>query len=133
VAVRMELSRIVDCDLNDQHWVQLVESGGSRSLQIVIGQTEAAAINRRLLEAAPFRPLTHQLICNIVEALQGRFEELIISSLKDHTYYASLKIRVGEEVIPIDCRPSDGIAVAVHHNPVLPIYVEEAVLQSAGS
>mgnify|MGYP003341705662 FL=1 len=54
MAVRMELSRIVDCDLNDQHWVQLVESGGSRSLQIVIGQTEAAAINRRLLEAAPF-------------------------------------------------------------------------------
>ncbi|MCE2794959.1 MAG: bifunctional nuclease family protein [Planctomyces sp.] len=133
MSVRMELSRIVDCDLNDQHWVHLTEAGGTRSLQIVIGQTEAAAINRRLLDSPPFRPLTHQLICNIVEALQGHFEELMISSLKDHTYYATLKIRVGDEVIPIDCRPSDGLAIAVHHSPILPIYVEEAVLQAAGS
>ncbi|MFM7040443.1 MAG: bifunctional nuclease family protein [Planctomycetaceae bacterium] len=130
VAVRMELTRVVACDLNDQHWIHLTEVNGSRTFPIVIGSVEAQAINRRLLDPAPFRPLTHQLLLNVIEALGGRCESLVINRIKEHTYYASIHIRVGESLREIDCRPSDGVAVAVHHDPVLPIFVEEEVLRA---
>lgn len=130
MAVRMELTRVVDSDLNDQHWIHLTEVNGSRTFPIVIGAVEAQAINRRLLDPTPFRPLTHQLLLNVIEALGGRCEALVINRIKEHTYYASIRIRVGENVHEVDCRPSDGVAVAVHHSPVLPIFVEEEVLRA---
>lgn len=128
--VRMELTRVVDCDLNDQHWIHLTEVGGQRTFTIVIGQIEAQVINRRLLEEPPFRPLTHQLLNNIVETLGGRIEDILITELREHTYFAVVRIRVADQLHAIDCRPSDGIALAVHHSPILPIYIEENVLKS---
>lgn len=130
MAVRMELTRVVESDLHDQHWIHLTEVNGSRTFPIVIGAVESQAINRRLLDSAPFRPLTHQLLLNVIEALGGRCEALVINRIKEHTYYASIHIRVGEKLHEIDCRPSDGVALAVHHSPVLPIFVEEDVLKS---
>jgi bifunctional DNase/RNase len=130
VPVRMELTRVVDCDLNDQHWIHLTEVGGPRTFTIVIGQIEAQVINRRLLEEPPFRPLTHQLLKNIIETLGGQIEDIIITELREHTYFAVVRIRVADQLHAIDCRPSDGIALAVHHSPILPIYIEENVLKS---
>ena len=74
------------------------------------------------------RPLTHDLIVNVVENLGGEFQDVVISELKDHTYYARRPVRHDGELIEIDARPSDAIAVAVTCNPVLPIYVNEDVL-----
>lgn len=128
--VMMELTRVVDCDLNDQHWIHLTEVNGSRTFTIVIGQVEAQVINRRLLEESPFRPMTHQLLKNIVETLGGQFQDITITELREHTYFAVVRIRVGQTVHTIDCRPSDGVAIAVHHAPILPIYIEEDVLKS---
>lgn len=128
--VRMELTRVVDHDLNDQHWLHLSEVNGHRTFPIVIGAPESQAINRRLLEGNSFRPLTHQLILSVIEALGGKCEALVINQLKEHTYYAVLQIRHGDSLHEIDCRPSDGIAVAVHCNPTLPIYVEENILDA---
>ncbi|MEY3457103.1 MAG: hypothetical protein RL215_260 [Planctomycetota bacterium] len=128
--VLMELTRVVDSDLNDQHWIHLTEVNGKRTFPIVIGAPEASAINRRLLEGPAFRPLTHQLILNTIQALGGQCEGVLINRLKEHTYYAVLQVRHGDTLHEIDCRPSDGVAVAVHSSPMLPIYVAEDVLRA---
>jgi bifunctional DNase/RNase len=129
----MELSRVIVSELNDQQAIYLREVGGDRKFPILIGQVEAQVINRRLLEEPPFRPMTHQLLKNLVEKLGAVIEEVMITEMKEHTYYAVLKLRVGDVVHEIDCRPSDAIAVAVHHRPVLPIYVSEQVLSEVSS
>jgi bifunctional DNase/RNase len=72
--------------------------------------------------------LTHDLIVGAVEGLGGEFQDVILSELKEHTYYAKLRVRHDGELIEIDARPSDAIAVAVTCNPPLPIYVNEEVL-----
>ena len=131
--VQMELSRVIVSELNDQQAIYLREVGGTRMFPILIGQFEAQIINRRLLEEPPFRPMTHQLLSNVVETLGGTIEEVVITEMKEHTYYAVLKVRVGEIVHEIDCRPSDAVAIAVHHSPVLPIFVAEKVLSEVGS
>lgn len=131
--VQMELSRVIVSELNDQQAIYLREVGGTRTFPILIGPFEAQIINRRLLEEPPFRPMTHQLLKNAVETLGGKIEEIVITEMKDHTYYAILKVRVGEQLHEIDCRPSDAIAMAVHHNPVLPIFVAEQVLDEVGA
>ena len=74
------------------------------------------------------RPLTHDLIVNVVENLGGELQDVVISELKEHTYFARLRVRHQGELIEIDARPSDAIAVAVTCNPPLPIYVNEDVL-----
>jgi len=128
----MELSRVIVSELNDQQAMYLREVGGTRTFPILIGQFEAQAINRQLLEEEPFRPMTHTLLRNVITALGGSIEEVMITEMKEHTYFAVLKIRVGDTVHEIDCRPSDAIAMAVHYSPILPIYVAEQVLNEVG-
>ena len=130
--VLMELSRVIVSDLNDQQAMYLREVGGTRTFPILIGQFEAQSINRQLLEEEPFRPMTHQLLKNVVAALGGAIEEVMISEMKEHTYFAILKVRIGDTVHDVDCRPSDAIAMAVHYSPILPIYVAEQVLEEVG-
>ena len=130
--VLMELTRLIVSELNDQQAMYLREVGGHRMFPILIGQFEALSINRRLLEEEPFRPMTHQLLKNVIATLGGVVEEVIITEMKEHTYFAVLKVRVGETVHDIDCRPSDAIAMAVHYTPILPIYVAEQVLKEVG-
>lgn len=128
----MELVRVIVSELNDQQAIYLREVGGPRTFPILIGIVEAQAINRRLLEEAPFRPMTHQLLKDTVEQLGGRIEEVVITAMKEHTYYAVIRVRQGDAVHDIDCRPSDAIAIAVHHSPILPILVAESVLNEVG-
>ena len=72
--------------------------------------------------------MRQDLLVNAVEQLGGQFQDVVISELKDHTYYAVLRVRQEGELIEIDSRPSDAIAVAVTCDPQLPIYVSEDVL-----
>jgi bifunctional DNase/RNase len=74
------------------------------------------------------RPLTHDLLVSLAENLGAEFQSVVISELKDHTYYAKLQVRHEGETIEIDARPSDAIAVAMTCDPPLPIYVSEEVL-----
>lgn len=130
--VLMELSRVLVSDLDDQQAMYLREVGGLRMFPILIGPFEAQAINRQLLEEEPFRPMTHQLLKNVIAALGGVIVEVMITEMKDHTYFAVLKVRTGETVHDVDCRPSDAIAMAVHYSPTLLIYVAEKVLAEVG-
>ena len=124
----MELSRIIISEINDQQVIYLKEIDGERSFPILIGIFEATSIDRRVKNYPSPRPLTHDLIVSVVENLGAEFQDVVISELKDHTYFAKLRIRAEGELIEIDARPSDAIAVAVTCNPALPIYVNEEVL-----
>lgn len=126
--VPMELSRIIISEVNDQQVIYLREIDGPRTFPILIGFYEATSIDRRVKGFPSPRPLTHDLVVNVVENLGGELQDVLISELKDHTYYARLRVRKEGELIEIDSRPSDAIAIAVTCDPMLPIYVNEDVL-----
>ena len=128
----MELARIVINDIGDQQVVFLREIEGGRSFPILIGLFEAGAINRRITEDPPPRPLTHDLLRSTVEQLGGDIEEVLIKNILNHTYFAVLRIRFAGELIEVDSRPSDALAISVHYDPPLPVYVHEDVLAEVG-
>jgi bifunctional DNase/RNase len=101
-------------------------SDGDRKLPILIGGFEATAITLPLEGQRPDRPLTHDLIRNILERLDIRLDRVVIDDLWNGIYYAKLYLRNGKEEIEIDARPSDAIALAVRFDS--PIYVADAIL-----
>jgi bifunctional DNase/RNase len=129
--VQMQLSRIIISEINERQVIYLREVDGVRQFPILIGIFEATSIDRRVKELVSSRPLTHDLLVNIVEQLGAELDSVIITDLREHTYYAKLRIKHEGELIEIDARPSDAIAVAVTCNPALPIYVNEEVLEEA--
>jgi bifunctional DNase/RNase len=125
----MELRRIIISELEDHQVIILKEVEGERSFPIVIGIFEATSIDRRVKGMSSPRPLTHDLIASVVEQMGGEIQDIVISDLQDHTYYAKLRIRRDGELIEVDCRPSDAVALAVTTR--VPIYVNEEVLGEA--
>jgi len=126
--VPMELARIIIRETYGEQVIFLKEIDGKRTFPILIGVFEATSIDRRVKNIETPRPLTHDLLVSAVEALGGDFQDVMITELKDHTYYAVLRVRAEGELIEIDARPSDAITVAVTCDPSLPIYVSEDVL-----
>lgn len=126
----MELTRIIISDNNDQQIIFLKEIDGERTFPIVIGVFEATSIERRVKNQATPRPLTHDLLANTIELLGGELQDILISELREHTYFAKLRIRQEGELIEVDSRPSDAIALAVTVD--VPIYVSEDVIEEAG-
>jgi len=127
--VEMQLSRIIISEINDQQVIYLREVDGTRTFPIIIGIFEATSIDRRVRDQQRPRPLTHDLLVNVVEQLGGELDSVVITDLREHTYFAHLRIRRDGELIEIDSRPSDAIAIAVTCTPTLPIYVAEEVLK----
>ena len=125
--VRMELAQIMISETRDQQLIVLRERNGQRVLPIVIGLTEALAIDRRVKGVQLQRPLTHDLLANVIESLQGELEKIVVNDLQDHTFYAKLVVRQHGELIEVDSRPSDAIALGVAGD--VPIYVEDHVLR----
>ena len=131
--IRMELARIIISEVNDHQVIYLRESEPNvererRKFPILIGFFEANMIKQRIQGLMTPRPLTHDLVVNVVEEMDGELEDVFISELREHTYFASLRIRYQGKLIEVDSRPSDAIAVAVTRQPPLPIYVSEAIL-----
>lgn len=129
--VEMRLNRIIISEINENQIVFLKEVDGERQLPILIGIFEATSIDRRVKDIPRPRPLTHDLLVGTVETLGAEMDSVLITDLQDHTYYANLRLRYEGELIDIDARPSDAIAVAVTCDPPLPIYVNERVLEEA--
>jgi hypothetical protein len=129
VPVQMELKRIIISEVIDHQMIWLKEIDGERVFPIVIGIFEATSIDRRVKKMHSPRPLTHDLITNVVDSLGAELQDIYINELRDHTYFAKLRIRQSGELVEIDCRPSDAIALAVTAN--VPIYVAEDVLNEA--
>ena len=127
--VPMDLARIIIQDTSDQQIIYLRERSGSREFPIVIGHTEACAIDRRLKGYEKARPMTHDLLADVIERLGGELEKIVINDLKNHTFYAKLVVHAHGEIIEVDSRPSDAIALGVASE--TPIFVSEHVLREA--
>ena len=111
-----------------QHVVLLRETDGTRVLPIFVGPCEAQAIARLVKKESFPRPLTHDLLAMLVEGLHAKVQRVVITELRDGTYYASLLLARGQEMLSVDARPSDSIAVALRAE--APLYVNEDLLQS---
>ena len=128
MSFQMELSRTIISEINDQQVVSLKEVDGDRTFPILSGLFAATSIDRRVKHHQSPRPLTHDLLVASDELLGGEFQDIVISELKEHTYLATIRVLKDGDVVEIDARPSDAIAVAVTCEPNLPIYVAEEVL-----
>jgi len=126
--VRMSVARIVIVDSDDEKLSMIVlsEMDGDRAFPIMIGIHEAYAIGRRTKEVPVPRPMTHDLIVRLFEAFGCRLERIIISELRDSTFYAKLVLQRNGELLEIDSRPSDALAIGAGTE--TPVYVEETVL-----
>ena len=131
MSVQIELKRIIITETSDQQVIYLKEVTGERAFPIVIGTSEAHAIDRRLKGEPTPRPYTHELLASVIEKMDGQLERIIINDLQDHTFFARLIIRHHGKTVEIDCRPSDAIALGVASN--VPIFVAEHVMDEVGN
>ncbi len=129
--IQMRLSRIIISEIHEQQVVYLREVDGSREFPIVIGIFEASSIDRRVRKQPTVpRPLTHDLVVNAIVQMGGELDHIKIHDMKDGTFYASICVKQKGQLVEIDSRPSDAIAVAVTCDPVLPIFVAEDVVNA---
>lgn len=125
--VQMELARIIIAESGDSQIIVLRECDGDRHFPILIGISEALAIDRGVKGLQTSRPMTHDLVGSIIRQLDAKLERIVIHDLRDHTFFAKLVLRRDGECIEIDCRPSDAMALGVVAN--TPILVDDKVLR----
>ncbi len=128
--VEMVIDSIRVSLMNYQRVVILKEKMANRYLPIWIGPAEADAIAVQLQGVSVPRPLTHDLLRSVVDALGARVSSVVVNDLKNDTFYAKIALDVDGGQMEIDSRPSDALALAVRVE--APIYVEESVLDKAG-
>lgn len=110
--------------------VVLKDVGSDTYLPIYIGTTEGVAIQAGLDRERPVRPMTHNLLDDVIARMGGTVDHLTVSDLVDGTYYGTLYIKQGKKMHEIDCRPSDGMALATTTG--APIRISKKVLSQAG-
>ena len=108
----------------------LSEAKGARRLPIIIGSSEAQAIALELENIKPPRPMTHDLLKNVILNFESSVKEIFINDLAEGTFYAQIIFERGDQLHEVDARPSDAIALAVRFG--CPIYTNEHVLGEAG-
>ncbi|MBP7051923.1 MAG: bifunctional nuclease family protein [Phycisphaerae bacterium] len=123
--VEVELSRIIINETSDQQIIVLKERHGTRGFPIVIGIVEIFAIDRRLKGIKPPRPMTHDLLANVIDGLGATVERIVITDLRNHTFYATIHLAIDGRTVEIDSRPSDAIALGAAIQ--APIFVAEHV------
>ena len=107
----------------------LRDGAGDRVLPIWVGIFEANAIALQIENVATPRPMTHDLLRNVIQDLDGAVQKIVVSELKENTFFAVIHLVVRGEAVLIDARPSDAIALALRTK--APIYVEEDVIDNA--
>ena len=125
--VEIKVQKLVADPITEMPLVILREADGDRVLPILIGPGEAHAIGTEMESIKFSRPLTHDLLVSVIGSLGGSPEKVVISRVEDDTYYAELIIRRDEELISVDARPSDSIAIALRTR--TQIFVEEELLR----
>ena len=124
--IPVELSQIIINEEVDQQIIVLRElDGQQRGFPIVIGIGEILAIDRRMKGITFPRPLTHDLLEQVIEKMDGAIQKVVISDLREHTFFATIHVRRNGDVIKIDSRPSDAIALSAGLK--IPLFVEERV------
>lgn len=127
--IQMELREIQISHVSPYHIVVLEEKGGGRSFPIYIGQNEAKAADDAVFGRKAFRPLTHDLIVNVLDGLDAQLESVMVDALAKDTFHGKLLVRTSEgKHVKIDTRPSDAIVLAMKTG--VPIFVAEEVLSA---
>ena len=128
--IEVELVRIRIDEKRGEQVIVLKEKNGERYLPIVIGIIEASAIKMEVSGFKPPRPLTHDLLNNVIQKLGARLEKVIVEKLENGIFYAKIVIRTPEnKIIEVDARPSDSIALALRAKAA--IFVRDTVLEQA--
>jgi bifunctional DNase/RNase len=109
--------------------VILRDKDGQRVLPIWVGVAEANAIALQIENVTTPRPMTHDLLRNVITDLNARIQKIVVSDLKENTFYALIYLQAGEDQVAIDARPSDAIALALRAK--APIFVEDHVIDTA--
>jgi len=128
--IQVELSKIIIDEKRQDQIIVLKEKKSDRQFPIVIGILEASSIKMKLAGITPPRPMTHDLLLSVIEGLDATVVSLVIDDMQNNTFHGKLNLLTHDGVEKtIDCRPSDGIALAVRCGAL--IYVDEAVIEKA--
>jgi bifunctional DNase/RNase len=127
--IEMTIKGLMVDPITNMPIVILKDKDGDRVLPIWVGIFEANAIALQIENIATPRPMTHDLLRNVITDLDGRVDRVVVSDLKDNTFYAIIHLTVRGERVAIDARPSDAIALALRTRS--PILVEETVIDNA--
>ncbi|MEO0225713.1 MAG: bifunctional nuclease family protein [candidate division WOR-3 bacterium] len=128
--IEVSIQGVVSDSESDSYVMLLKEKQGEKILPIFIGANEAAAIIVAL-EGVPFpRPLTHDLLKLVIDALNGKVIRVVVTDLNKDTFYAKIYIETNGNLIGIDARPSDSVALAVRAKS--PVYVADSIMESNG-
>lgn len=127
--VRMNLGRIVIVDSAEEKASMIVlrEADGDRAFPVLIGLNEAYSIDRRVKQIPMPRPMTHDLMMNMIDRLDCELEHVVIHELRDQTFFAKIVLRRDGQLVEVDARPSDAIALSAGTD--TPLFVDEAVLR----
>lgn len=128
--IQVDLVALVEDQATMNPIVLLHDRTSDRLLPIWIGEAEASAITIILDKKKMSRPLTHKLLINVIGSMNGKLSHVVIETLKNKTYYASLRIKVGDKELCVDARPSDAIAIALEAP--APIFVAAEVMDAGG-
>jgi hypothetical protein len=127
--LQMKVKQLVLDSMSNLPILILADEQNSRQLPIWVGLAEANAIALELEKIPTQRPMTHDLIKNILEALKARVLKVLVNDLRDNTFYAIIQLEIGGSQVSVDSRPSDAIALALRVG--APIFVEEEVVLKA--
>jgi uncharacterized protein len=127
--IEMTIKGLMVDPITNMPIVMLKDMQGERVLPIWVGIFEANAIALQIENIATPRPMTHDLLRNVIKDLDGTVDRVVVSDLKDNTFYAVIYLTVRGESVAIDARPSDAIALALRTRS--PILVEETVIDNA--
>jgi uncharacterized protein len=127
--IEMSIKGLMVDPISNMPIVILRDKEGTRTLPIWVGMFEANAIALQIENISTPRPMTHDLLRNVIQDLKASVEKIVVCDLQDGTFYALIYLRVNGESLAIDSRPSDAIALALRTR--APIFVEETVIDSA--
>jgi len=131
MALEMQIKGLMIDPVSQSPIIVLRDASGDAVLPIWVGIFEANAIAVMLERIPPPRPMTHDLLRSLIETLRARVERVVITDLRDNTFYALIHLLRGDERLAVDARPSDAMALALRTN--APIFVEDAVLEKSAS
>lgn len=129
--VEMSIRGLMVDPLTNMPIVMLHDPDGERVLPIWVGIFEANSIALQIENVSSPRPMTHDLLRNVIHDLSGKVTKVVVSDVKESTFYATIHLLVAEKPVAIDARPSDAIALALRAK--APIFAEEAVIEQAKS
>ncbi len=127
--IEMTIKGLMVDPITNMPIVILRDAAGDRVLPIWVGIFEANAIALQIENVATPRPMTHDLLRNVIHDLKAAVQKIVVSDLQENTFYAVIYLAVGADTVAIDARPSDAIALALRTR--APIFVEETVIENA--